>query len=123
MAARCASSANDELRSFRACLAWLYVDHSSSPYPAAAGSWADFLLAVAAHAAGRLLAAADDGRALLRRAGGLCRLLYFGSLRPRHHLQRWWATAACAVEVQTVVPVNRPRSKPSHLLIHGLGWV
>ncbi|WVZ68890.1 hypothetical protein U9M48_029240 [Paspalum notatum var. saurae] len=77
MAARCASSTNDELRSFRACL---YVDQSSSLYLAAAGSWADFLLAVAAPAAGRLLAAADDGRALLRRAGGLCRLLYFGSL-------------------------------------------
>ncbi|WVZ74961.1 hypothetical protein U9M48_023074 [Paspalum notatum var. saurae] len=104
--ARCASSAHDELRSFRACLAWLCVDHSSSPRLAAAGSWAVFLLlAVAAPAAVRLfLAFTDDSagpfdaqvqvsltlaaalayvslRALLRRAGGLRRLLYLDSLR------------------------------------------
>ena len=54
--ARSASSANDELRSFRACLAWLCVDHSSCPRVAAVGSWAVFLLlAIAAPAAVRLL--------------------------------------------------------------------
>lgn len=101
--ARCASSANDELRSFRACLAWLCVDHSSSPRVAAVGSWAVFLLlAVAAPAAVRLLGTAPprpfDGqvqvsltlaaslayvclRALLHRAGGLRRLLHLDSLR------------------------------------------
>ncbi|KAJ1253904.1 hypothetical protein BS78_K155900 [Paspalum vaginatum] len=109
--ARCASSAHDELRSFRTCLAWLCVDHSSSPRLAAAGSWAVFLLlAVAAPAAVVLIGAADDDedpaaagrpfdaqvqvsltlaaslayvslRALLRRAGGLRRLLHLDSLR------------------------------------------
>ncbi|XP_066327697.1 uncharacterized protein [Miscanthus floridulus] len=103
--ARSASSANDELRSFRACLAWLCVDHSSSPRVAAVGSWAVFLLlAIAAPAAVRLLTPADppprpfDGqvqvsltlaaslayvslRALLHRGGGLRRLLYLDSLR------------------------------------------
>ncbi|RLM77841.1 uncharacterized protein C2845_PM12G17800 [Panicum miliaceum] len=54
--ARCSSHAHDELRSFRACLAWLCVDHSPSRGLAAAGSWAVFLLlAVAAPAAARLL--------------------------------------------------------------------
>lgn len=107
--ARCASSAHDELRSFRACLAWLCVDHSSSPRLAAAGSWAVFLLlAVAAPAAVRLFFGDPDPaaapprpfdaqvqvsltlaaslayislRALLRRAGGLRRLLLLDSLR------------------------------------------
>jgi len=104
--ARCASSANDELRSFRACLAWLCVDHSSSPRVAAVGSWAVFLLlAVAAPAAVRLLPPVADPpprpfdgqvqvsltlaaslayvslRALLHRGGGLRRLLYLDNLR------------------------------------------
>jgi hypothetical protein len=105
--ARCSSHARDELRSFRACLAWLCVDHSSSPRLAAAGSWTVFLLlAVAAPAAALLLSVSGDGdsgrpydgqvqlsltlaatlayvslRALLRRAGGLRRLLYLDSLR------------------------------------------
>jgi len=104
--ARSASSANDELRSFRACLAWLCVDHSSCPRVAAVGSWAVFLLlAVAAPAAVRLLPPVADPpprpfdgqvqvsltlaaslsyvslRALLHRAGGLRRLLYLDSLR------------------------------------------
>nr|CAB3446961.1 unnamed protein product [Digitaria exilis] len=61
--ARCSSHAHDELRSFRACLSWLCVDHSSSPRLAAAGSWAVFLLlAVAAPcAAPLLLLLAGDG--------------------------------------------------------------
>ncbi|KAM0892825.1 hypothetical protein ACQ4PT_025510 [Festuca glaucescens] len=47
---RCASHARDELRSFRACLRWMCVDHTSAPR--SAGSWAAFfLLAVAAPAA------------------------------------------------------------------------
>jgi hypothetical protein len=100
--ARCSSHAHDELRSFRACLAWLFVDHSPSRGLAAAGSWAVFLLlAVAAPAAARLLHAPPrpyDGqvqvsltlaaslayvslRAVLRRSGGLRRLLYLDSLR------------------------------------------
>ncbi|RCV06918.1 hypothetical protein SETIT_1G202300v2 [Setaria italica] len=102
--ARCSSHARDELRSFRACLAWLCIDHSSSPRLAAAGSWAVFLLlAVAAPAAALLLSGPDGGRpydgqvqvsltlaatlayvslrALLRRSGGLRRLLYLDSLR------------------------------------------
>ncbi|KAL5212318.1 hypothetical protein ABZP36_023165 [Zizania latifolia] len=45
--ARCASHARDELYSFRACLRWMCVDHSSGAR--SAGSWAVFfLLAVAA---------------------------------------------------------------------------
>ncbi|CAO1942080.1 unnamed protein product [Urochloa humidicola] len=104
--ARCSSHAHDELRSFRACLAWLCVDHSSPARLAAAGSWAVFLLlAAAAPAASLLLLPLPsssprpfDGqvqaslilaatlayaslRALLRRAGGLRRLLYLDSLR------------------------------------------
>ncbi|CAO2046251.1 unnamed protein product [Urochloa humidicola] len=103
--ARCSSHAHDELRSFRTCLAWLCVDHSSPARLAAAGSWAVFLLlAVAAPAASLfLLPSSDDDRpfdgqvqtsltlaatlayvslrALLRRAGGLRRLLYLDSLR------------------------------------------
>ncbi|PUZ76187.1 hypothetical protein GQ55_1G269700 [Panicum hallii var. hallii] len=100
--ARCSSHAHDELRSFRACLAWLCVDHSPSRGLAAAGSWAVFLLlAVAGPAAARLLHAPPrpyDGqvqvsltlaaslayvslRAVLRRSGGLRRLLYLDSLR------------------------------------------
>lgn len=109
--ARCSSHAHDELRSFRACLSWLCVDHSSSPRLAAAGSWAVFLLlAVAAPCAAPLLLLLSDNdddavpprpyegqvqvsltlaaalayvclRALLGRAGGLRRLLYLDSLR------------------------------------------
>ncbi|CAL4887194.1 unnamed protein product [Urochloa decumbens] len=109
--ARCSSHARDELRSFRTCLAWLCVDHSSPARLAAAGSWAVFLLlAVAAPAASLLLlpwlsSSPDDSsdrpfdgqvqasltlvatlayvslRSLLRRAGGLRRLLYLDSLR------------------------------------------
>jgi len=104
--ARCSSHAHDELRSFRACLAWLCVDHSPSRGLAGAGSWAVFLLlAAAAPAAVRLLPTAGpppprpyDGqvqvsltlaaslayvslRAVLRRSGGLRRLLYLDSLR------------------------------------------
>jgi hypothetical protein len=60
--ARCSSHTRDELRSFRACLAWLCVDHSSSPRLAAAGSWTVFLLlAVAAPAAALLLSVSGDG--------------------------------------------------------------
>ncbi|KAL6899263.1 hypothetical protein ACP4OV_005921 [Aristida adscensionis] len=162
--ARCASHARDELRSFRACLFWLCVDHTSRPRSAA--SWAVFLLlAVAAPSGVRLAAPAAapdrpyDGQVqvaltlaatlafltlsgLLRRSGGLRRLLYLDSLRrDSDDVQagyttalsrsfrvlacfvvpcsladaayevcwycaaapafpsRWWAAAACAVEV------------------------
>lgn len=47
---RSASHAGDELRSFRACLRWMCIDHTDGPR--SAGSWAVFfLLAVAAPAA------------------------------------------------------------------------
>lgn len=47
---RCASHAGDELRSFRACLRWMCVDHTDGLR--SAGSWAVFfLLAVAAPSA------------------------------------------------------------------------
>ncbi|XP_062223009.1 uncharacterized protein LOC133921923 [Phragmites australis] len=101
--ARCTSHAHDELRSFRACLGWLCVDHSSRPSSAA--SWAVFLLlAVVVPSAVRLATPGSatprpfDGQVqvfltlaaslayltladLLRRAGGLRRLLYLDSLR------------------------------------------
>ncbi|KAL6634591.1 hypothetical protein ACP70R_027262 [Stipagrostis hirtigluma subsp. patula] len=101
--ARCASHPRDELRSFRACLFWLCVDHTSRLRSAA--SWAVFLLlAVAAPSGVRLLSPPTaperpfDGQVqvsltlaavlafltltrLLSRAGGLRRLLYLDSLR------------------------------------------
>jgi hypothetical protein len=102
--ARCSSNPRDELHSFRACLGWLCVDRSS---PArSATSWAAFLLlAVAAPSALRFAATPDaapprpfDGQVqvsltlaaslaflclgrLLRRAGGVRRLLFLDSLR------------------------------------------
>ncbi|TVU29612.1 hypothetical protein EJB05_21187, partial [Eragrostis curvula] len=101
--ARCASHPRDELRSFRACLRWLCVDHSTRARSAA--SWAAFLLlAVAAPSALRLASPSStpdrpfDGLVqvsltlaaalaficlgrLLGRAGGMRRLLYLDSLR------------------------------------------
>ncbi|GJN21370.1 hypothetical protein PR202_gb08839 [Eleusine coracana subsp. coracana] len=104
--ARCASNPRDELRSFRACLRWLCVDHSTRARSAA--SWAAFLLlGVAAPLSLRLVAASSSSGApprpfdaqvqtsltlaallasaclgrLLGRAGGMRRLLYLDSLR------------------------------------------
>lgn len=97
---RCASHAGDELRSFRACLRWMCVDHSDAPR--SAGSWAVFLLLAVAAPLGVLLATPDSALrpfdrqvqvsltlaaslaylslcALLR--GGLRRLLYIDHLR------------------------------------------
>ncbi|KAL5208754.1 hypothetical protein ABZP36_033189 [Zizania latifolia] len=52
--ARCASHARDELHSFRACLRWMCVDHSSTAR--SAGSWAVFFLLAVAAPSGVLLA-------------------------------------------------------------------